>query len=167
MSGSLVPIATYSERSLFRRCHFKLFADHVELRGRRLLTTDFEGTVGLATISPYITRLRVRHPWWPAGLIMQIIPYSAFFILHGGKNLEHGFSLTFLISIWIFTIVFGGIGLWLIIVGFPKREFVVFRHRSGATAFDVCRAGSERIRFDEFVSAILLQAERCQSANHP
>ena len=155
MPAELTPVDAYQERSLFGRCRFTLFADRWELAGHRNIGgVDFESSIRLAELSPDIAKLRLRHPWWTAGIVMQFVPFSMFFLLQAGKRTEHGFPWWLVALFWTIGVVFESLSLWLITAGFPKKEFYSFHRRNGLAAFNIGRVGPDRDRFDDFVANI-------------
>ncbi len=159
MHDDHVPIEVYREQSLFRTCRFTLFSDRLEMVGRCNFSIDFEHLFRLADLSPDISKVRLRHPWWIAGVIMQAVPYSMFFLVQAGKRSEHGFAWSVVALLWTIGIVFEAVSLWLVIAGFPKKEYFFFRRLNGVGAFDVGRVGPDRARFDEFIASVQRQVE--------
>ena len=117
---------------------FKLDGNRLQIKGSNSLRSDFELAFDLTTVSPTYSVLRIRHRLFFLALFLLIA------CLVAGAAMDK------------MLIMSGGIVLALVLmaIGFKKRTFYQFNHRSGGVAFDVCEAGPEKRRAAEFVRTV-------------
>jgi hypothetical protein len=139
--------ATYCERRLEGQREFYLLQDAIRIRGKTD-SSEYEVTVDLKTVEPRFDVIAVQskyHHW--AVLVTMGCLLALFFVQDR--------PITSPVPLALFSAV--GISLVFVILTLRKVEFASFKHVSGATAFDIARAGRDSIRFDAYVESIVRQ----------
>lgn len=142
---------TYSEQRFDGKRTFQLFPDRVVVRGAETLSSDYDQTIPLATLTPEATTMRYRHPQANSAVWMMAVSMAGLFVLMGY------FKMPVEATPVVFTAGLGVIGLLLGVATYKKVEFVIFRTDAGVDVLSVARSGKHAGEFDTFIEAIRRQ----------
>jgi hypothetical protein len=124
----------------------------------RGVSGEMDLSIELATLSPIVSRLRVRSRYFRFGLLMLILPW--FFagmaaIAFQGANTTQLVVLPAGISI---------VGLVMAAVSARRTEYARFMSQAGVATVDIARSGGESARFDAFIDAVTKQIQVVRGA---
>jgi hypothetical protein len=129
---------TYFEKRFDGIRKFDLAGGHLHIKGSNSLRSDFELSFDLATVSPAYSVLRIRHRLFFIALLMVV-----------------GFVLAGLAKGEMIMMTGAVTALILMALSFRKQRFYQFHYVTGGVAFDVCEAGPQKKRAEEFVRAVV------------
>jgi hypothetical protein len=148
------PLAIYVERLPQVRREFHLFPDRVDIVASWTLGRTYGTTVRLADLSGQVNRFTVKNRWLPRAIMVASAAVGFALVLSrpGYPDLVRrlaGFG-------W----PIAGLACVVAVFCWPRRQFVHFPRTSGKPGLDVCKAGPDRERFEDFVTAVRQRIQR-------
>jgi hypothetical protein len=143
------PISTYTERLPQVRRELRLYSDRVEIAAKWTAGKDYTMTVSLADLTPQVKRFFVRNRWFKKSILIGSIAVAVAVVLTRPGEYPDWVSRTALLG-WPVAGACVLMALWSL----PKREFARFSRKDGSAGLDICKAGPDRGRFDEFVQQV-------------
>lgn len=145
---SAIPLATYSERLPQVRRRFSLYADRVEVEAVWFSGRTHCSTVPLAGLVPQPARRIVRNRWFKNALLIGSLAVAAALVL--GREayapvVQHAARLGWAVAAGCAVVM---------VMSFRRRQFALFSRKGGGVLLDLCDAGPDRERFEEFVRQI-------------
>jgi hypothetical protein len=142
------PIATYTERLPQVRRVFRLYPDRVEVAARWTFGRSYQIVVKLGDLSGQINRFTVKNRWFPKGVMVGAIAVAFALVLSRGgyPDLVHRLALLG----W----PVAGVAFVVALLSLPRRQFVHFPRADGRPGLDICKAGPDRDRFEDFVKEV-------------
>ena len=151
---------TYSEQRFDGKRTFQLFPDRVVVRGAETLSSDYEQTIPVATLTPETTTIRYRHPQASSAFWMMAVSMAGLFVLMGY------FHMPIEATPVVITAGLGVIGLLLAVATYKKVEFVVFRSDAGVDVLSVARSGKQVGTFNAFVEGLRRQIQSARQTKN-
>lgn len=145
------PLATYTERLPQVRRDFALYADRVEILASWTAGKSHRARVLLADLSPKVTAILVRNRWLKKSIMIGALALACAAVLSRGDYPDF-VRRTALLG-WPVAALCAGVA----VICFPKRRFARFVRKDGKVALDICQAGPDRGRFEEFIKKIQQQ----------
>jgi len=142
------PLAIYTERLPQVRRVFRLYPDRVEVAARWTFGRKFQNVVKLADLSGQINRFSVKNHWFRKAVLVGCIAAAFALVLSRNGYAEPVHRLA-LIG-WPIAGVAFGVALYSL----PRRQFVHFPRADGGPGLDICKAGPDRDRFEDFVKEV-------------
>jgi hypothetical protein len=150
-------IATYAETRLEGRRSFALLSDRIVVSSKSI-AGEVDLSFQLATLSPVVSRLRVRSRYFIAGFLLTVLPWFIFGLVNVVATTTEFVVLPLGVSI---------VGLTMTAISCRKVEYVRFATQAGIAALDIARAGREAHNFDSFVDALTKQIAISKGAGQP
>ncbi|MCY2994532.1 MAG: hypothetical protein NTY19_42705 [Planctomycetota bacterium] len=158
MNQSPLPsIATYTERLPQVQRVFRLYQDHVEIQAKWTIGKEYQASVKLADLKPQVQRFFVRNRWFKRSILIGSLAVAAAVVFTQGDYpewLQRNVQFC-----WAIAAGCGGMAC----VTFRRQQFARFARRDGQPGLDVCSAGPDRARFDEFVEQLRNRIPRSQT----
>lgn len=143
-------IATYLEARLEGRRTFTLHPDRVVV-SITSISGEMDLSFPLATLSPVVSRLRLRSRCFTIGFLLLLPPwFISALVAVAFKNVTTE-------QLVILPFSFSFIGLIMTAISYRKVEYARFTTLAGIPALDIARAGEEAHKFDSFVDALTKQ----------
>ena len=148
-SDSTQPLTTYTERLPQVKREIRLYRDRVEIDAAWTLGKNHKATVQLAQLQPQVKKFYVRNRWFKRSVMIGSLAVAAAVVFTRGdypewmqRNAPLGY-------------VVGAACGMLALMTFSKRQFARFsKKQDGRPALDICRAGPDAARFDEFIEQV-------------
>jgi len=141
-------LSTYTERLPQVKRVFHLYRDRIEVQAKWTIGKTYETTVKLADLTPQAKRFFVRNRWFKRSILIGSLAVAAAVVFTRGdypawlqRYAQLGWALA------------SGCGL-MAYVTYSQQQFARFSRRDGQPGLDLCSAGPDRARFDEFVEQI-------------
>jgi hypothetical protein len=131
------------------RRELRLYSDRVEIEARWTAGKDYTMTVSLAELTPQVKRFFVRNRWFKKSILIGSIAVAAAVVLTRPGEYPDWVSRTAMLG-W----PIAGACALVALRCLPKREFARFSRKDGIAGLDICKAGPDRGRFDEFVQQV-------------
>jgi hypothetical protein len=141
-------LATYTERLPQVRRVFHLYRDRLEIHAKWTIGKTYETTVKLADLTPQVKRFFVRNRWFKRSILIGALAIAAAVVFTRGDYpewLRRNAQLC-----WAVAIGCGGMAC----LTYSRQQFACFVRRDGQPGVDICSAGPDRARFDEFVEQV-------------
>ena len=142
------PIATYTERLPQVRRVFRLYPDRVEVAARWTFGRRFQIVVKLGDLSGQINRFTVKNRWFPKGVMVGSIAVAFALVLSRSGYPE----LVRRAAVLGWPVA--GVAFVVALLSLPRRQFVHFPRADGRPGLDICKAGPDRDRFEDFVKEV-------------
>jgi hypothetical protein len=145
------PLATYTERLPQVRRVFRLFPDRVEVAAQWTLGRSYRITVKLADLSGQVNTFMVKNRWMPKAVMVGALAVAVALVLNRPgypDPVRHAALFAWPVA---------GLAFVLALLCLPRRRFIHFPRRDGKPGLDICQAGPDRARFEDFVN----QVRRC------
>ena len=142
------PIFTYTERLPQVRRVFDLYCDRVEIHAQWTAGNAYHNTVKLADLTGEFTRVVIRNRWFKKSVMIGSIALAAAAVL------PHGDYPQFVRSAALLGWPLAGVCIAIAAISFPKRQFARFTRRDGKVGLDLCNAGPNKARYQEFIREI-------------
>jgi hypothetical protein len=142
------PIATYTERLPQVRRVFQLFPDRVEVAAKWTLGRNYQFVVKLADLSGQFNRFNVKNRWFPKGVMIGSIAVGFALVLSRAgypELVRRAAALGWPVA---------GLAFAVALFSLPRRQFVHFPRSNGKPGLDICKAGPDQARFEDFVDAV-------------
>jgi len=142
------PLATYTERLPQVRRVLRLYRDRVEIDAAWTLGKNYSTVVKLDGLQPQVKRFYVRNRWFKRSIMLGSMAVAAAIVFTRGgypewlmRNALLGYPIAAICaSIALMTAI--------------RRQFARFSTKSGPPGLDICRAGPDSARFDDFIEQI-------------
>ncbi len=143
------PLASYTERLPQVKRVIRLYRDRVEIDAAWTLGKDHHAVVRLADLQPQIKTFYVRNLWFKRSIMIGSLAIAAAVVFTRGdypELLQRNAYLGYAIG--------AGCAVMAMLT-FRKRQFARFsRKADGRPGLDICRAGPDAARFDEFIEQV-------------
>ena len=142
------PLATYTERLPQVRRVMRLYRDRVEIDAAWTLGKNYSTVVKLGGLLPQAKRFYVRNRWSKRSIMIGSLAIAAAVVFTRGgypEWLMHNAPLGYLI---------GAICAAVALMTAIRRQFARFSTKAGQPGLDICRAGPDAARFDDFIEQI-------------
>ena len=138
-------LASYTERLPQVRRVFRLYSDRVEVSASWTFGRKVETVVKLKDLSGQLNRFTVKNRWFPKGVMVGSIAVGFALVLSrpGYPQLIQRLALVG----W----PVAGIAFVVALLSLPRRQFVHFPRADGRPGLDICKAGPDQARFEDFV----------------
>jgi hypothetical protein len=139
------PLATYTERLPQVKRVLRLHKDHMEIDAAWTIGKNYHMDVQFQDLSPEVSRFYVRNRWFkPSILIGSLAVATAAVFGHGDypQALKYVTSFGWPVAIVCVIVAF---------MSYRRRQFARFSRKDGKPGLDICDAGPDRRKFDEFV----------------
>lgn len=143
------PLSTYTERLPQVRRELRLYADRVEIDAKWMAGKDYQMTVRLADLVPQEKRFFVRNRWFKKSILIGSIAVAAAVVFTRPGQYPDWVSSNANLG-WVVAVIASAMAIW----SAPSRQFARFTRKDGSAGLDICKAGPDRKRFDEFVSQV-------------
>jgi hypothetical protein len=141
-------VSTYTERLPQVKRVFRLYKDRVEVDASWTLGKDHHTTVRLEMLTPQVKRFFVRNRWFKRSIMVGSLAVAAAIVFTRGdypdwvkRNALFG---------WV---ICGGCVIMAFLT-YRKRAFARFNRKDGPPGLDICSAGPDAARFEEFVEQL-------------
>jgi len=151
------PIAKYAETRLEGRRSFILLPDRLVV-SRRGLSGEMELSFELATLSPIVSRLRVRSRYFRLGFLLLVLPW--FFAMLIAIAFENATTT----QVIVLPTSFSFVGFIITAISARRIEYVRFISQAGVATVDIARAGADSANFDAFIDALTKQIQSARAA---
>jgi hypothetical protein len=142
------PLATYIERLPQVKRVFRLYKDRVEIDAAWTMGKNYHSVVRLADLRPETRRTTRRNRWFKKAIVIASISVATAVVFQRG---DYSPTVKYIVSFgWPVT----GLALVVAFLSFAKRRFVHFVRKDGAAAMDLCNAGPDAAKFEEFTAEI-------------
>jgi hypothetical protein len=141
-------LSTYVERLPQVRRVFQLYPDRMEIQAKWTIGKTYEMTVRLADLTPQAKRFFVRNRWFKRSVLIGSLAVAAAAVFTRGDYpewLQRAGQLG-----WVVAAACGALAYFT----YSLQQFARFLRRNGQPGLDICSAGPDRARFDEFVEQI-------------
>lgn len=142
------PLSTYTERLPQVRRVLRLYRDRVEIEASWTLGKNYSTVVKLDRLAPQVKRFYVRNRWFKRSIMLGSLAVAAAVVFSRGdypawlmRNALIGYPIA---AICAAIALMTGI----------RRQFARFSTKAGPPGLDICRAGPDAARFDEFIEQI-------------
>jgi hypothetical protein len=142
------PVATYTERLPQVRRVFRLYPDRVEVAAHWTFGKKFQNVVKLGDLSGQINRFSVKNHWFRKAVLVGCIA-AAFALVLSRNGYAEPIRRLALVGWPIAGLAFG-----VALYSLPRRQFVHFPRADGGPGLDICKAGPDKARFEEFVMQV-------------
>ena len=142
------PLDTYTERLPQVKRVLRLYRDRVEIEAAWTIGKDYRIVVQLGGLLPQVTRFYVRNRWFKRSIMIGSLAVAAAVVFTRGgypawlmQNAPLGYAIA------------AGCAVVALMTG-RRRQFARFATKGGQPGLDICRAGPDAARFDDFVEQI-------------
>ena len=119
------PLATFEERRIAGRRHYRLFPNQISLTGREYLGSKYEMTITLGSLDTAVDRMTAREPLFRSGSYMLLGGAVANAVFVHGLKVERFTSMSGL------AMTLALVGLIKMLVSWREREWVIFKNLQG------------------------------------
>jgi hypothetical protein len=138
-------LASYTERLPQVRRVFRLYPDRVEVSANWTFGRKVETVVRLKDLSGQINRFTVKNRWFPKGVMVGSIAVGFALVLS-----RPGYpALVQRLAALGWPVA--GVAFVVALLSLPRRQFVHFPRADGRPGLDICKAGPDQARFEDFV----------------
>lgn len=142
------PLATYTERLPQVKRVLRLYRDRIEIDAAWTLGKNYQTTVRLEDLTPQVKRFFVRNRWFKRSILIGSMAVAAA-VVFTRPDYPEWLRRNALLG-WA---VASGCAM-MAFVTFPNRQFARFSKRDGRPGLDICSAGPDRARFEEFLEQV-------------
>jgi hypothetical protein len=148
------PLATYTERLPQVRRMFRLYPDRVEVDAHWTFGRNFQTIVKLGDLSGQINRFTVKNRWFGKAVVVGSAAVAFALVLSRSGYPE----LLRRASVLGWPIA--GLAFVVAVFSLPRRQFVHFPRADGRPGLDICKAGPDQARFEDFVKEVRTRVTR-------
>jgi len=148
------PLAIYTERLPQVRRVFHLYPDRVEVAAQWTFGRKFKNIVKLSDLSGQINRFAVKNSWFRKAVLVGCIAAAFALVLSRAGYAE------LLRRVALIGWPIAGLSFGVALFSLPRRQFVHFPRADGRPGLDICKAGPDRDRFEEFVQQVRQRVTR-------
>ena len=142
------PLDTYTERLPQVKRVLRLYRDRVEIEAAWTIGKDYRIVVQLGGLLPQVTRFYVRNRWFKRSIMIGSLAVAAAVVFTRGgypawlmRNALLGYGIAAACAV-------------IAVMTATRRQFARFLKKDGQPGLDICRAGPDAARFDDFVEQI-------------
>lgn len=140
------PVSTYEQYFGGTKRVFELYADHIEIHGRRFGST-FDQEIALTTIASQVDRADARPQLFYGGIALVVIAAIGFVMLAFDRALVR-------VTVAIIGLI-GAVGPICIAIRPRRLKAFMFKNRNGEYLFEIIGAGRDANRVTEFSDLVI------------